>query len=390
MTRTFDAWRANSPFYDETHEALSRSLRRFFEKEAAPHVEAWEDAGQVSLDFHRRAGAEGILGIGFPEAVGGAGDDTTIFHKLVQVEEMAGPGSGGLMASMLSQHLALPPILTMGAPWMIEQVAKPVLAGEKICALGVTEPSGGSDVARLKTTAERRGDRYVVNGQKIFITNGIRADYVVAAVRTGGEGLGGLSLLLIETDRPGFSRTMLSKMGWHSSDTAALYFDDVEVPAENLIGPENGGFAQVMNTFNGERLIAAHQCAAFARVCLEEAVDWAQQRETFGKKLGQHQVIRSKLADMARQIGATQAWIDLCAWQFHQGTASAADLALLKVQSTQMFERVAREAAQVLGGASFLRGSKVERIYREVRVMAIGGGSEEILLDMAGRQLRYG
>jgi acyl-CoA dehydrogenase len=179
-------------------------------------------------------------------------------------------------------------------------------------------------------------------------------------------------------------------MGWHCADTAALYFDNVEVPVENLIGPQDQGFVRILENFNSERLVAAQQCMAFARVCLEEAVAWAQQRETFGKKLGQHPVIRSKLADMARQIDATQAMTDLCAWRFLQGKANPADFALLKVQATQAFERVAREAAQVLGGASYIKGNKVERIYREVRVMAIGGGSEEILLDLAGRQLGYG
>lgn len=224
----------------------------------------------------------------------------------------------------------------------------------------------------------------------MFISSGMRADWFTVAVRTGGPGMSGLSLLLVESDRKGFTRTKLDKMGWHCGDTAALYFDDVEVPAENLIGPENEGFVRILENFNSERLVAAQQCMAFARVCLEDAVTWAKERETFGKKLGQHPVIRSKLADMARLIDSTQAMTDLCAWRFVNGCARAADFALLKVQATQAFERVAREAAQVLGGASYIKGNRIERIYREVRVMAIGGGSEEILLDLAGRQLGYG
>jgi acyl-CoA dehydrogenase len=200
----------------------------------------------------------------------------------------------------------------------------------------------------------------------------------------------GISLLLIEKAMKGFTQTRLRKMGWHSSDTAALYFDQVEVPVENLIGPENGGFVRILENFNSERLQAAQQCTAYARVCLEEAVAWAKERHTFGRRLGEHPVIRSKLADMTRQLEATQAWTDLCAWQFIQGKSRPADLALLKVQATRMFEFVAREAAQVLGGASFMEGTKTERIYREVRVVAIGGGSEEIMLDLAGRQLSYG
>jgi acyl-CoA dehydrogenase len=218
----------------------------------------------------------------------------------------------------------------------------------------------------------------------------MRADYFTVAVRTGGPGMAGISLLLLEANMQGLARTPLEKMGWHCADTASLYFDNVEVPVENLIGPENQGFVKVLANFNSERLVAAQQCTAFSRVCLDEAVSWAKERETFGKKLGEHPVIRSKLADVARQIDATQAMADLIAWRHINNCAAPADYALLKVQATLAFERAAREAAQVFGGASYIQGNKVERIYREVRVMAIGGGSEEILLDLAGRQLGYG
>jgi acyl-CoA dehydrogenase len=265
-----------------------------------------------------------------------------------------------------------------------------VLAGEKIISLGITEPSGGSDVANLKTKAERKGASYVVNGSKTYITSGMRADYVTTAVRTGGPGMGGVSLLLIETDRPGFSRTALAKMGWHASDTATLHFDNVEVPAENLIGPENGGFMGIMRNFNSERLGMAQQAAAYARVCFEDALEWAQQREVFGKPLIRNQAIRHKLADMLRQINSARrrgliSARGACAKARH----SPATFALLKVQATRTMEYCAREACQILGGASFMRGCRVERIYREVRVMAIGGGSEEIMFDLASRQYAF-
>ncbi len=217
----------------------------------------------------------------------------------------------------------------------------------------------------------------------------MRADYITLAVRTGGPGMGGVSLLLVETDRPGISRTPLEKMGWHASDTATIHFDDVEVPVENLIGPENGGFAGIMRNFNGERLGMAQQAAAYARLCLEDALDWARTRTTFGKPLVANQVIRHKLSDMMRRIQATQAWIDHCAWCVLNGKAAPGDFALLKVQAMQTMEFCAREACQILGGASFVRGSRVERIYREVRVMAIGGGSEEIMFDLAARQFGF-
>ncbi|MFC3713079.1 acyl-CoA dehydrogenase family protein [Sphingoaurantiacus capsulatus] len=385
----FDEWRARSPYYDESHEAVAQSVRRFVEREVTPHIDAWEDARELPRELHRKAAEAGILGLGYPEEYGGHSEGFDIFHSLVQSEELARPGAGGLTASLMTHGIGLPPILKMGSEEMKRRIAPEVLAGEKIIALGITEPSGGSDVAQLKTRAEKVGNKYVVNGSKMFITSGMRADYYTVAVRTGGAGMGGISLMLIEKDMPGFTQTPLEKMGWHCSDTAALYFDNVEVPPENLIGPENAGFMGIMQNFNGERLGMAHGCCAYARVCLEEAVAWATTRETFGKRLAQHQSIRIKLADMARQIEATQAWVDLCAWQNREGKAKPADFAMLKVQATRMLEAVAREAAQVLGGASYLKGSKVERIYREVRVNAIGGGSEEIMLDLAGRQLGY-
>jgi acyl-CoA dehydrogenase len=383
----FDAWRSRSPYYDDSHEALAASVKRFVEREVAPFIDQWEKDGELPRALHKKAAEAGILGLRYPEEYGGHSDGFDIFHGMTQTEELSRVGAGGLTASLMTHGIGLPPILATGSDEMKRQVATPVLAGDKIIALGITEPSGGSDVAQLKTLAETRGDRYIVNGSKMFITSGMRADWLTCAVRTGGEGAGGVSLLLIDLEAKGVSRTRLDKMGWHCSDTAAIYFEDVEVPRENLIGPENGGFIGIMRNFNSERLGMAMGCCAFARVCLREAAEWAQQRVTFGKPLVGHQSIRIKLADMARQINTTQAWVDLCAWQVQQGCDQPADFAMLKVQATQMLEAVAREAAQVLGGASYIRGSKIERIYREVRVNAIGGGSEEIMLDLAGRQL---
>jgi acyl-CoA dehydrogenase len=389
MDVIFDGWRKRSPFYGESHEAVTQLVRRFIQKEAVPNIELWESQQEVPREFNRKAGEAGILGLGFPEEYGGTSEGIDIFHSLVQAEELARAGAGGIHAALMTHFVALPPVLLLGSPQMKRRVAPPVLRGEKIMALGVTEPSGGSDVARLKTRAEKRGHHYVVNGSKMFITNGIRADYYTVAVRTGGEGMGGISLLLLEKGMPGFTQTKLDKMGWHCSDTAALYFDNVEVPAENLIGPENGSFVRILENFNSERLVAAQTCTGLSRVCLEEAVDWARERKTFGKRLAEHQVIRSKLGDMQRHLDATQSFIDLCAWRFQHGSMQPADIAMLKVQATRTFELIAREAAQVLGGASYVKGTKTERLYREVRVMAIGGGSEEILLDLAGRQLGY-
>lgn len=390
MSISFDDWRSRSPFYDETHEAVAQSVRKFMAAEVLPNIDKWEAEGELPRELHKKAAQAGILGLNYPEEYGGHSEGFDVFHGLTQTEEMSAAGAGGLGASLMTHGIGLPPILALGSDEMKRRIAPAVLAGEKLISLAITEPSGGSDVAQLKTRAEKVGNKYVVNGQKMFITTGMRADYMTVAVRTGGPGMKGISLMLIETDRPGVSRTRLDKMGWRCSDTAAVYFDNVEVPPENMIGPENGGFIGIMRNFNSERLGMAHGCCAMARVALKEAMDWAQQRETFGKKLGAHQSIRIKLADCARQIQTTQAWVDLCAHQHRSGTGVPADYAMLKVQATRMLEHVVREAAQVLGGASYITGSKIERIYREVRVNAIGGGSEEIMLDLAGRQMGLG
>jgi acyl-CoA dehydrogenase len=383
----FDDWRARSPYYDESHAALAQSVRRFVAQEIAPHIDRWEAEGELPRSLHKQAAVAGLLGLRYPEQYGGHSEGFDVFHGLVLTEELAAVGAGGLSASLMTHGIGLPPILALGSEELKQRVAPPVLAGDKIIALGITEAGGGSDVANLKTTAIRDGDDYVVNGGKMFITSGMRADWLTCAVRTGGAGAGGISLLLIAMDSPGVERTRLDKMGWRCSDTAAIHFSDVRVPAANLIGPENGGFIGIMRNFNSERLGMAMGCCAYARVALAEAAAWAKDRVTFGKPLVGHQSIRIKLADMARQIDATQAWVDLCAWQVKEGRDRPADFAMLKVQATRMLEHVAREAAQILGGASYITGSKVERIYREVRVNAIGGGSEEIMLDLAGRQL---
>jgi acyl-CoA dehydrogenase len=389
MMNLSDRWRSRSPFHKEAHHAWAQVVRRFLEREAAPHIEKWERDRMIPREFHRAAGDVGILGLGFPEEYGGTAEGIDTFHHLTQIDEIARLGCGGLIGGLTVHHLALRAILMGGSDEMKRRVVPEIISGEKIIAMGITEPSGGSDVAAFKTKAIRRGGNYEINGSKIFISNGIRADYYMTVARTGGPGMGGLSLLLVEGGAKGPQKTQLEKMGYHSSDTAALYYDDVVTPAENLIGAEGQGFSMLGPMFNYERLMMAQHSVTFARVCLEEALKWASERETFGKRLGQHQVIRVKLADMLRLVDATQAMVDICAWYLDSDRSEPADFAMLKVQATQTLEKVAREAAQVLGGASVLLGSTVERLNREVRINAIAGGSEEILLDFAGRRLGF-
>lgn len=381
-------WDASSPYFTDDHRAFADTVRQFTRNEITPYIEEWETAGYVDRDLYRKAGRIGIFGDGFEAEYGGHGQRDALI-RYVLMDELSQAGSGGVVASILSNYIGLPPVQRFGSDEMKARVIAPCQTGDAIAALAITEPSGGSDVARIRTTARREGDEFVVNGSKTFITSGMRADFYTVAVRTGAEGPAGISLLLIEGDRPGFDRTPLDKMGWRSSDTATLYFDDVRVPVTNLIGEENTGFGAIVNNFNAERIDMAVQSTSFARVCHDEALAWARERETFGRRLADHQVIRHKLVEMDRRIRAGEAWNQLLAWRLNQGDDPVAEIAEAKVQATTTFEFCAREAAQILGGASFLRGSVVERLYREVRVQAIGGGSEEIMRDLASRQLGY-
>jgi acyl-CoA dehydrogenase len=374
-----------SPFYTAEHEAFRAVMRRFVEKEIEPFAHQWDEAGEFPRALYARAAEVGLLGLGFGEEFGGTPADQ--FMKIVASQELARAGAGGISASLMSHTIGSPPIARAARPEIRSRVLPEVLSGRKISALAITEPSGGSDVANLRTRARRDGDHYIVNGEKTFITSGVRADYLTVAVRTGGEGASGVSLLLIEGDTPGLSRTKLNKMGWWASDTATLHFDDCRVPAENLIGEEGQGFKLIMHNFNSERIGMASSCTAYARVCLDEAIAYAKERKTFGKPIAQHQVIRHKLVDMAQRVAASQAMLEMLAWRLEQGESPVAEICMMKNQATQTMAFCASEAVQIFGGAGFMRGIKVERIYREVKVNAIGGGTEEIMKDLASRQM---
>ena len=374
-----------SPYYTPEHEAFRNVVERFVTKEIEPFATEWDEAGEFPRALYRKASEIGLLQLGFPEEFGGVTADR--FYRIVAAQELARAGSGGIAAGLMSHTIGSPPIAKLGSPELKSRVLPAVLSGEKISALAITEPNAGSDVANIKTAARREGDHYIVRGEKTFITSGMRADYYTVAVRTGEPGLGGISLLMVERDTPGFSRTPLKKMGWWASDTATLYFDDCRVPAGNLIGRENAGFMAVMLNFNDERLALAASSAGFARVAYEEALAYAKSRETFGKPIIRHQVIRHKLVDMAQRIAATEAYLDRIAWALDQGESPVAELCMLKNQATQTLAFCASEAVQIFGGAGFMRGSKAERIYREVKVNAIGGGTEEIMKDLAARQM---
>ncbi len=370
------------------HEAFRDSVRQFVEREIAPNIAAWDEAETFPRSLYRRAAELGLLGLGYPEAYGGTPADG--WFRLIATEEIARAGSGGLMASLFSHNIGLPPIVAHASEALKQRVIPRVLAGEKIAALAITEPSGGSDVARLRCKARRDGDAWVVDGEKTFITSGLRADWITLAVRTGSPGAAGISLIAVPGDTPGLTRTPLAKMGWWCSDTAQLHFDSCRVPADHLIGAENTGFRMIMENFNGERLLMSAGACAFAQVCYDEALDWARQRQTFGSKLIEHQVVRHRLMDMRMRIASTRAWLHTLVERQETGEATepdwVADLCLLKNHATQTMQFCADAAVQILGGMGFMRGTKSERIYREVKVMMIGGGAEEIMKELAARQ----
>lgn len=387
MSLDFDSARLPNPHLREEHHEWRSQLRRFIDTEIMPFADDWDEACEIPQALWPKAGALGLLGLGYPEVYGGTRAGIDVWHQWITQEELARIGAGGIVASLMVHGIGLPPVIHWGSEAMKQAVATPVLAGEKNISLGITEPGAGSDVAQIATTAVREGEHFIVNGSKTYITGGMRANWVSTAVRTGGPGAKGVSMLLIPTDAPGFSRTPLKrKQGWWASDTATLYFDNVRVPVANLIGEENRGFLVIMTNFNGERMGMAASMEAQGRVCLEEAVAWARERHTFGKRLADHQVIRHKIAQMKQRLNATQAYIRLCYEAIEAGNANPGDIALLKVQASETLEFCAREAMQILGGIGYMRGSRVERIYREVRVNAIGGGSEEIMRDLASRQ----
>ena len=367
--------------------ALRRLARDVVAAEVAPYVADWERDGLLPRELHRTFAAAGLLGVGFAEQVGGSGGDS-IDAAIVTEEILHGGGSGGVVASLFTHGIALPHIVRSGSPELIERYVRPTLAGALIGALAVTEPVGGSDVAGLRTRAVRDGDGWIVNGSKTYITSGVRADFVTAAVRTGGPGWGGISLLVIDKGLPGFGVSApLDKMGWRCSDTAELSFDDVRVPAGNLVGAEGEGFTAIMQQFQPERLALAVQAHATAQRCLELTLAWVKDRETFGRPLASRQVVRHKLAEMARQVWAARA-ATRAAYDLWLDTGDAVtEVSMAKNTACAACDHVVDQAVQLFGGLGYMRDSEVERHYRDSRILRIGGGTDEIMNDVIAKRL---
>ena len=369
---------------------LRKTVRAFAEREVLPHVDEWERIGELPRDLHRRAGDAGLLGAGLPESVGGGGGDGV--DSVIICEEMHYAGSpGGVFASLFTCGISVPHMIASGDARLIDEFVRPTLRGEKIGALAITEPDGGSDVGHLRTSARRDGQDYIINGAKTYITSGVRADYVVTAARTGGPGAGGVSLIVVEKGTPGFAVSRkLDKMGWRSSDTAELSYTDVRVPVANLIGAENSGFAQIAAAFVAERVGLAAQAYSSAQRCLDITVEWCRNRETFGRPLISRQSVQNTLVEMARRVDVARVYThNVAERQLAGETNLIPQVCFAKNTAVEAGEWVASQAVQLFGGLGYMAESEVERQYRDMRILGIGGGTTEILTSLAAKTLGY-
>lgn len=373
----------------EERAALAATATRFTEREVVPHLQEWEDAGEVPRALHRTAGALGLLGVGFAEEVGGSGGD--LLDSVAMQEAMFAAGaSSGFMAALLTGGIALPHIAASGDTDLVDRFVRPTLAGESIGSLAITEPGGGSDVAGITTRAVRDGDHYVVDGAKTYITSGVRADFVTAAVRTGGPGHGGISLLVIEKGTPGFTVTRsLRKMGWHCSDTAELSFDGVRVPVANLVGAEGSGFARIADQFVVERIALAVHGYGIAARSLGLAAAWCRDRTTFGRPLASRQSVQHTLVEMRRQVEVARTYTRHVAARHAAGEWVVAEACLAKQTAVDCAAHVCDRAVQMLGGAGYMHGTEVERHFRDARLLPIGGGADEVLRDLTAKLMGY-
>lgn len=375
--------------FTETHEALRAEIRRYVERELAPHAEEWEAAEYFPDKVFREMGELGYLGLRYPEQYGGSGLD--YYSALILAEEMSRARNGGIgMAIAVHAEMATPPVYKFGTEEQKQRFLVPAIKGEKIAALAITEPGAGSDVSGIRTRAVRDGDDWVINGSKIYITNGVRADWYVVVTRTDDDQWGGLTLFIVEKGTPGFSvGRKLKKLGMHSSDTAELFFENVRVPDSNRLGDVGQGFYNIMWELEGERLIGAAAAVAGAERSLELAMKYANEREAFGRKIGKFQVLRHKLAQMATEIEAARALLYTSAWRWEQGEYAVKEISMAKLFASEVACRVADEALQIHGGAGYMMEYEVQRHWRDSRLLRIGAGTDEIMREIISKQMGF-
>lgn len=377
---------ARHPYFTEEHEMFRKTVRDYVEKELTPHADEWDEAEEFPREVFTRMGELGLLGIRYPEEYGGSGLD--YFYSVVFAEELAKCGLGGLVMSVLVQSdMGTGPLNIIGSDEIKREYLAPAIKGEKIAALGITEPGAGSDVAGMRMTAVRDGDEYVINGTKTFITNGTRADFIALAAKTDPDaGHAGISMFLAPTDLPGFSvGRKLDKVGNRVSDTAELVFDDYRIPASYLMGEEGQGFYAAMINFQGERLIAAIASASGARHMLDITLQYAQEREQFGRPIAKFQVTRHKFADMATEIEAGRQLAYHAAYLVNNGIDCVKEVSMAKLFCTETAFKVADTCLQIHGGYGYMNEYPVSRAWRDTRLSTIGGGTSEIMKEIIGR-----
>ncbi|HXO66840.1 MAG TPA: acyl-CoA dehydrogenase family protein [Candidatus Dormibacteraeota bacterium] len=373
--------------FDDDHEAYRESVRSFVSKELAPHAEDWEQAEDFPDETFRRMGELELFGNKFEEKYGGTG--AGYLFEAVLVEEMARCGSGGVAAGLGAHaQIALPPIATFGNEEQKKRWLAPGIKGEKIAALGITEPEAGSDVSGIKTRAVRDGDDYILNGSKMYITNGCRADMVVTAVRTGPDPHGGVSFMVVEKGTPGFDQsTRLKKLGWRASDTAQLFFSDCRVSSANMLGSEGAGFPMIMSNFQWERLTMALGAVTGAEQTLKLARDYAETRIAFKRPIVRFQAIKHKLVEMATEIEMARHLTYHALWLFSQGRDAVKEVSMAKIAATETATRVADEAVQIHGGYGYMMEFPVQRAWRDARLGPIGGGTTQIMREIIAKSM---
>ncbi|MDX6662573.1 MAG: hypothetical protein QOG09_675 [Solirubrobacterales bacterium] len=377
--------------FTQEHDDLRESMKAWVQKELYPHRNEWEETLWPD-EILRRAGELGYIGLCFPEEYGGQGGD--YYYSLVRAECMSYSGSGGLnMGFAVQSDMVLPPIHLLGTEELKQRYLVPGIKGEKIGALGITEPGAGSDVAGIRTTAVRDGDEYVINGSKTFITNGVRADFIVLVTKTDPDKRhDGMTLFVVDlkddegNPTPGFSVSRkLEKMGMHASDTGELTFEDVRVPAENVLGEIGKGFYHISWELQGERMVAAAGCVASCERMFDKTLAYAKEREAFGRPIGRFQAIRHKFAEMATKIEAAKQFNYAIAWRFANGEYPVREISEVKLFTSRVACEVADECIQIHGGYGYMKEYEIERAYRDVRLNRIGAGTDEIMLEVIGR-----
>ena len=376
----------NNYFFTEEHELFRQSIRAFLDKEVRPNIEQWEADGEIPRDIYKRFGEMGFMGVTYPEKYGGMGLD--VFYAVVYTEEMTRMNSSGFCTSIGAHAgLALAHMDAEGTEAQKQKYMTAGLKGELIGCLAITEPGGGSDVASLTTKAVRDGDHFVINGSKTFISNGVLSDYIVAAVRTGGPGAKGVSMMIIDRDTPGVSATKLKKLGWHASDTGEIAFDNVRVPVENLLGDENKGFFYIMQHFVSERLAMALIGVSQAQLAIDLAVDYMAEREAFGRPISKFQVLRHRIAQLSSEVMANRIFVYSLYKRFEKGEYIIKEAAMAKLVATQSSDKVCYECMRIFGGYGYMESYPMARLLRDSQLGTIGGGTSEILCEIISKMM---